>query len=239
MVVIVLSLLVSATLTALLVGTVFNSNSDANSSTSVTNAPGVAMATNIQAQQNLSEALTAADGAASAPGEYASVDASTLSASDPSLTFVDGPSTNSSTVSVAGGTGGLTLADLSSGGTCWLVWRGGPGPAWYGAQTASRPARRPRLRRPPPPDRCPLRRSVGSKEASRLPDLRGQSRDHHPGPLVSSPVSTSSSQACAASAMGRLVRRRMVSKTVGVSSTASSTARCSWVVAVGFRPGKS
>ena len=135
MVVIVLSLLVSATLTALLVGTMFNSNSGANSSTSVTNAPGVAMATNIQAQQNLSAALTAADGAASATGGSASVDASTLSGSDPSLTFVDGPSTNSSTVSVAGGTGGLTLADLSSDGTCWLVWRGGPGPAWYGAQT--------------------------------------------------------------------------------------------------------
>ncbi len=54
MVVIVLSLLVPAILTALLVGTMFNSNSGANSSTSVTNAPGVAMATNIQAQQNLS-----------------------------------------------------------------------------------------------------------------------------------------------------------------------------------------
>jgi hypothetical protein len=74
---------------------------------------------------------------------------------------VTGASSNADTISVAvgggdgGGTGGatggigaatgagaatgqsgeVTLADRSSNGTCWLVWKSGAGPAWYGAQT--------------------------------------------------------------------------------------------------------
>jgi hypothetical protein len=151
MAVIVLTLLVSAGLTALLLGTMLNSNSGANSSTSVTNAPGVALANNLQAQQNLSQALTAAAGAAGAPGGYGSLDASTLSAAEPSVTFVDGPSSSASTVSVSSGSGGLTLADRSSDGTCWLVWRGGPGPAWYGAQTELSSCTAPSLAGPPTP----------------------------------------------------------------------------------------
>jgi hypothetical protein len=34
-----------------------------------------------------------------------------------------------------GQSGEVTLADRSSNGTCWLVWKSGAGPAWYGAQT--------------------------------------------------------------------------------------------------------
>src|SRR5215472_11228078 len=102
-VVIVVTLLISAVLTAVLVGTMFNSNSSANSSTSVTNAPGVAMATNVQAQETLSQALSAAAGAATAQGGYGSLDASALSAAEPSTSFVNGPSSSPTTVSVATG----------------------------------------------------------------------------------------------------------------------------------------
>jgi hypothetical protein len=151
MVVIVLTLLVSAGLTALLLGTMLNSNSGANSSTSVTNAPGVAMADDTQAQQNLSQASSAATGAAAASGGYGSLDASALSAAEPSLSFVDGASSSPSTVSVTGGAGGVTLADRSSDGTCWLIWRDGSGTTWYGAQTDVSSCTAPSLGGPPSP----------------------------------------------------------------------------------------
>jgi hypothetical protein len=69
-----------------------------------------------------------------------------VSASEPSVTFVAGASSNATTVSMAvgpgssggptGGPGGtITLADRSTDGTCWLVWKGGGTATWYGAQT--------------------------------------------------------------------------------------------------------
>jgi len=151
MVVIVISLGISAILVALLLGTTLKSGS----STNVTNAPGVAEATAVQAQQTLSTALTAADAAASSGG-YGSLTVSALSASNPSISFVTGPSSNSATVSVAvtGGDGGagegggvsiggisagsggsVTLAVRSADGTCWLVWKSATSATWYGAQT--------------------------------------------------------------------------------------------------------
>ena len=135
MVVIVISLAITAILVALLLGTTLKSGS--NSSTNVTNAPGVAQAAAIQAQQNLSSALTAADTAASTGG-YGSLTASALSASDPSISFVTGPSSDPATVSVAvtgGGGGSVTLADRSTDGTCWLVWKSAASATWFGAQT--------------------------------------------------------------------------------------------------------
>jgi hypothetical protein len=153
MVVIVLSLAITAILVAVLLGTTLKSGS--NSSTNVTNAPGVAEATALQAQQTLSTSLTAADAAASSGG-YGSVTTSALSASNPSISFVTGPSSDSNTVSVAvtggdggagevggvsvggvpGGSGGsITLADRSGDGTCWLVWKSSSSGTWYGAQT--------------------------------------------------------------------------------------------------------
>ncbi len=133
--VIVLTLLVTAALTAILLGATLNSNSGAHSSTSVSNAPGVAIATDLQAKQSLSQGLTAAATAISSQGGDGTLDASSLSAADPSVSFVNGPSSSPTTVSVATAGGAVTLADRSSDGTCWLVWRGGSGPAWYGAQT--------------------------------------------------------------------------------------------------------
>ncbi len=108
MVVIVISLGITAVLTALLVGSTFKSGS--NSSTNVSNAPGVEEATALQAQQTLSTALTAVDTAASSDG-YGSLTASELSAANPGISFVTGPSSDPTTVSVA-----VTGADSGVGG---------------------------------------------------------------------------------------------------------------------------
>ena len=143
----VLSLVATALLVALLLGSTLHSGG--TSSSRVANAPGVAEADNVQAQQALSTGLTAADAAAVQAGGYVSLSPGELSASEPSVTFVAGPSSNASTVSMAvgqtqpgsssgvpGNSGGsITLADRSSDGTCWLIWKGGGAGTWYGAQT--------------------------------------------------------------------------------------------------------
>jgi hypothetical protein len=46
-----------------------------------------------------------------------------------------GAAIGAATATGAGQGGEVTLADRSSNGTCWLVWKSGAGPAWYGAQT--------------------------------------------------------------------------------------------------------
>jgi hypothetical protein len=200
----VLSLLATAILTAVLLGTMLKTSGTSNGS--ISNAPGVAEATALQAQQTLSTGLTAAGAAAANAGGYGSLQPSTLTASNPSITFVTGPSTNSSTVSMAvvsdvagdagggapasGATGGstsdiggyagsiaaatgaasagggggggggagqagsgnggaITLADRSTDGTCWLIWRSAGG-TWYGAQTKQASCTAPPLASAPP-----------------------------------------------------------------------------------------
>jgi hypothetical protein len=140
-----LSLVASALLVALLLGTALHSGT--TSSTQLSGAPGVGQADSLQAQQSLSAALTAADTSALQSGSYATLSAAALSASEPSVTFVTGPSSSATTVSVAVGSGlpgasggggpagSVTLANRSSNGTCWLVWKGGRAGTWYGAQT--------------------------------------------------------------------------------------------------------
>jgi len=148
----VLSLLGVAILTALLLGSTLKSGS--SSSTNIDNATGVAAADGLQAQQALSSGLTAADSAAASQGGYGSLDVATLGASNPSLTFVSGPSTNTSTVSVAivtDGSGAITLADRASDGTCWLVWRSPGTAAWYGAQKGLASCTAPALASAPTP----------------------------------------------------------------------------------------
>jgi hypothetical protein len=91
-----------------------------------------------QAQQSLATALTTVATATAVDGSYVGVDATILRAAEPSLTFVDGPSTGPDTVSVAStsdGSGSVTLAARASGGTCWLAWRSPSTGAWYGART--------------------------------------------------------------------------------------------------------
>jgi hypothetical protein len=174
MAVTVLSMGVVAILTALLLtNTLSSGGGSATSGTGIDNAPGVAEATSLQAQQTLSTALTNVS-AAVASGGYSSLSSSNLSASNPSISFVDGASSNPTTVSISvvpgsdgggGGVGGasgaasgiggidggavsgdgvggvsgtggsVTLADRSTGGTCWLVWKSAGAATWYGAQT--------------------------------------------------------------------------------------------------------
>jgi hypothetical protein len=159
----VLSLVATALLVALLLGSTLHSGS--TSSTRVANAPGVAEADSVQAQQVLSTGLTTADAAAIQSGGYGSLSPGELSASEPSVSFVAGPSSNASTVSMAvgqpqpgsstggpGGPGGsITLADRSSNGTCWLIWKGGGAGAWYGAQTGLSGCTAPALATAPSP----------------------------------------------------------------------------------------
>lgn len=176
MAVTVLSMGVVAILTALLLTNTLTtgSGSGTGTGTGIDNAPGVAEATSLQAQQTLSTALTTVSAAVTSGG-YSSLSTSTLSASNPSVSFVDGTSSNATTVSISvvpgtggggagavgasgatGGIGGIdggavsgngvggasgagggsvTLADRSTGGTCWLVWKSATAPTWYGAQT--------------------------------------------------------------------------------------------------------
>ncbi len=152
MVATLIALVAAALVTALLIGSTLHSS--ANPHAGVTNAPGVAAAGSLEAQQALSTGLTAADTAAASQGGYGSLDASSLSASEPSITFVSGPSSNPSTVSlsiVTDGSGSITLADRSADGTCWLVWRSTGSPTWYGAQTGLASCTAPALAGAPTP----------------------------------------------------------------------------------------
>jgi hypothetical protein len=134
----VLSLVATALLVALLLGNSLHSGS--GSKPGVANAPGVGQANELQAQQALSTGLTSAATASVAAGGFGFLDISTLTAADPSMSFVSGPSANASTVSVAvandaSGGGSIAMADRSSDGICWLVWTAAGGTTWYGAQT--------------------------------------------------------------------------------------------------------
>jgi hypothetical protein len=118
----VLSLLAAALLTLLLLTTTLHSSS--TSDTSISNAPGVGLADDLVAQQALSSALTSIGAAAaSSAGGYGALDITTLSTSDPSISFVAGPTSSPSTISVAltGSSGGVgSGAGAPSGGTYGL-----------------------------------------------------------------------------------------------------------------------
>ncbi len=117
MIAIVLSLVIVAAGSALLLSSTLHSGS--SSSTGLSGAPGVAMADRLQAQQSLSTGLTSAESAAAAAGGYSGVNAAELQQSNPAITFVTGPSTGPTTVSVAvstADTGAAGGGDQSSGG---------------------------------------------------------------------------------------------------------------------------
>jgi hypothetical protein len=156
MIVTMLSLVIGALLVALLLGKTLGSS--ATSSTSITNAPGVSEADGLQAKQSLSIGLTAAATAAATNGGYATLTSADLSQANPSVHFVTGPSTNSSTVSIAtvaagssDGGGSITMAVHASGGTCWLVWKADQGATWYGAQSGLASCIAPAISSPPTP----------------------------------------------------------------------------------------
>jgi hypothetical protein len=120
MAVTVLSMGVVAILTALLLTTTLTSSSGSSSgsATGIDNAPGVAEATSLQAQQTLSTALTAVNSMAASAG-YGSLSASTLEASNPSISFVNGTSSNAITVSISvvSGTGAGGAGAVGASGT--------------------------------------------------------------------------------------------------------------------------
>jgi hypothetical protein len=128
------SLVIAAALVALVLTSTLSSHGKAQTGTA--NAPGVGLADSLQAQQALSTSLTAATTAVSGGGDYSTITTDVLSASNPSITYVNGPSSSSSVVSVAtsSATASVTLVVRSAGGTCWVAWTG-TGGTWYGAQT--------------------------------------------------------------------------------------------------------
>ena len=126
----------TAILTVILLTTMFKSGTSSNAS--VSNAPGVAEATSLQARQTLSSGLSTVEAAAASAGGYGSLTPSTLSASGASASFVAGPSSNATTISIAvseaggaaiggGESGSVTLAARASDSVCWLIWKSAEG----------------------------------------------------------------------------------------------------------------
>jgi hypothetical protein len=126
------SLLISALLILLVLKATVGSGSG---STSPPPRPVSAADTGL-AQQNLAGALATLQQVDA--GGQGSVDAATLQAADPALSFPAGPSAAPSTVSVTPGTDGtsVTLAVRATDSTCWLVWWSSATGTWYGAQTS-------------------------------------------------------------------------------------------------------
>ena len=123
---------------ALLVLVALKSSFGSGSSSDSSVRQPVSAADDAQAQQSLATALTTAATATAASGTFVGLDASALQAAEPSVTFVDGPSTGPTTVSVAStsdGSGSITLAARATSGTCWFAWRSPQTGAWYGAET--------------------------------------------------------------------------------------------------------
>ncbi len=160
MVATVASLLVTAVLVAIVLGATLGSTH--NGKTQLSTSPGVGSADNLVAQQTLNDVLTGTASAADAAGGLGSLTPAELAAADPSVTFVAGPSTNVTTVSVAtsgagtqSGVGGsVTLAVRAADGTCWLAWKGGTEAAWFGAQLDLASCTAPAL--PGPPSASPV-----------------------------------------------------------------------------------
>ncbi len=116
MILTLLSLVAVALLSLVLLSTTFHSGDD--SSTNLSHAPGVAQADDLVAQQALSTALTSVGTAAANAGGYGALDVATLSASDPTVSYVAGPTTSASTVSIAvtgGASGGSAGAGVPGG----------------------------------------------------------------------------------------------------------------------------
>lgn len=169
MAVVALSMVVVAALVLLAAKATLGSTASSNDS--VSGNPEVALAESVQAQQSLSTALNAASGLGAGGGGSsiaglgdsgdggaadtgAAADIAHLSASEPSLTFVSGPTSSATTVSVAEDPslpGAVTLATRSAAGVCWLVWHAPGTPPWYGAQTHLASCSAPALGAPPNP----------------------------------------------------------------------------------------
>ena len=122
-----LSLVAVALLSLVLLSTTFHSGD--GSSTNVSRSPGVAQADDLVAQQALSTALTSVGTAAANAGGYGALDVATLSASDPTVPYVAGPTTSASTVSIAvtGGASGSSAGAGVPGGAVGAAINGADG----------------------------------------------------------------------------------------------------------------
>jgi hypothetical protein len=173
MVVVAISMVVVAALVLFAAKATLGTSGSSNDS--VSGNPEVALAESVQAQQSLSTALDAASGLGAGGGggggggsiagldqsgvggaaeTGAAADIARLSTAEPSLTFVSGPTTSPTTVSVAedpSTPGAVTLATRSAGGVCWLVWHAPGTVTWYGAQTHLASCSAPALGSPPNP----------------------------------------------------------------------------------------
>lgn len=191
MVVVAISMVAVAVLVLLVAKATLGTSGSSNDS--VTGNPEVAMADHVQAQQSLTTALGAASGlgtggeagdsgagiaSISSSGVGGAADTGTaadlahLSAAEPSLTFVLGPTTSPTTVSVASDSsvpGAVTLATRSSDGVCWLVWHA-PGVAtWFGAQTHVASCVAPAFGSPPSPG--PVRSTAIGWQTTTFPSV--------------------------------------------------------------------
>lgn len=114
----------------------------------------VSEAADIATQQNLQGALMAVQEVAATTGGYEGIDPDSLSTAEPELRFVTGPSTDDTTISVAGTAGGgtsegaVSLAARAQSGTCWYAWATS-GATWFGAQPAQTRCTAPALSSPP------------------------------------------------------------------------------------------
>ncbi len=137
MIVTLLSLVAAALLSLVLLSTTFHSGAD--SDTNVSHAPGVAQADDLVAQQALSTALTSVGTAAANAGGYGALDVATLSASDPTVSYIAGPTTSASTVSVAvtGGSPGSPAGAGVPGGAVGAAINGAGGGGESGGSTGS------------------------------------------------------------------------------------------------------
>jgi hypothetical protein len=138
------SLVIAAALVALVLTATLPSHGTAQPG--VANAPGVGVADNLQVQHALSTSLAAATTGAGGTGDFSAITTDMLSAANPSTTYIGGPSSSASVVSVATSSrsGSVTLVARATGGTCWVVWAGCGG-TWYGAQTNQTSCRAPSL----------------------------------------------------------------------------------------------
>ena len=109
----VISLLITALLILFALTTMFDSSG--NGSVKLSDNPGVGMADDLTAQQTLQTSMTTADAQAAESGGYGTVTADGLTAANPSITYVNGPSSSSTTVSVATTSTGTPGAGAGAG----------------------------------------------------------------------------------------------------------------------------
>jgi hypothetical protein len=89
----------------------------------------------IQAQQNLQNALLAARQSFTESASYQGLTPATLASTEPSLQYTDGPSPSVSTVSVAATAEAVGLAIEAPSGTCFYIKDSGVGGTTFGTGT--------------------------------------------------------------------------------------------------------